>query len=479
MSGALDPEDWAEFRALAHRALDDTLDGLHDLRDGVPWREVPPEVKTWLADDPLPRAGADAGAVYDAFARYVAPYAVDNRHPRFFGWVHGAGTPLGVVAELLTAGLNVNAGGREHAAVYVERQVMAWWRDVFGFPLGAGGIITTGSSMANLIAVLVARRAAAGESVRTHGVAAAGPLTGYTSTEAHGSLHRAFDVAGLGAQALRPIAIDARRRIDLAALRAAIAADRAAGKRPFFIAATAGSAGTGAVDDLSAVADIAAADGIWFHVDGAFGALVRLAPHERALVAGIERADSLAFDFHKWLHVGYDAGAVLVRDGALHAATFADEAPYLLRAERGSAAGRPWYTDFGPELSRGFRALKVWIAMKTFGLDALGASIEDGCALARALGARIEREPRLELLAPVTLNIVCFRYGSDDACNARLAVELQTRGIAVPSTARIDGKLALRLNVMNHRTTAADLDTTLEAVLAIGAELSRAVSEGV
>ena len=479
MSGSLDPEDWASFRAFAHRALDDTLDALENVRSGPPWREIPDGVKDALAGDPLPLAPSDASDVYAAFTRYVAPYAVDNRNPRFFGWVHGAGTPLGVVAELLAAGMNANLGGREHAAVYVERQVIAWWRDVFGFPAGTSGIVTSGSSMANLIAVLVARRNAAGASVRSDGVGAAGMLAGYTSSEAHGSLARAFDVAGLGAAALRSIGIDARRRIDIDALRAAIAADRSAGRRPFFIAATAGGAGTGAVDDLSALAAIAEEERLWLHVDGAFGAMARLSQENRALLDGIERADSLAFDFHKWLHVPYDAGAVLVRDGALHAATFADDQPYLLRAERGAAAGRPWFTDFGPELSRGFRALKVWFAMKTFGLEALGAVVGRSCALARELGARIEREPLLELLAPVTLNIVCFRYAPPgaadlDALNARLAIELQTRGIAVPSTARLDGKIALHLNVMNHRTTRDDLDATLAGALAVGAELTAA-----
>jgi glutamate/tyrosine decarboxylase-like PLP-dependent enzyme len=479
VSGSLDPEDWTALRALAHRALDETFDTLERIGAGTPWREVPAAVKDALAADPLPRAPADPAAVYAEFLRSVAPYAVDNRHPRFFGWVHGAGTPVGVIAELLAAGMNANTGGREHAAVYVERAVLDWWRAVFGLPPGTSGILTTGSSMANLIAVLVARRRAAGAAVRTAGITGS-ELVGYTSREAHGSLARAFDVAGLGSAALRAIDIDDRRRLDTAALRAALAADRAAGRRPFLLAATAGSAATGAVDDCTALAELAASEGLWFHVDGAFGALAKLSPAEAPLVAGIERADSLAFDFHKWLHVPYDAGAVLVRDGELHAATFADEQPYLLRAERGAAAGRPWFTDFGPELSRGFRALKVWFAMKTFGLDALGGAIARSCALARGLGERIAAEPRLELLAPVTLNIVCFRYAALrepaalDQLNARLAIELQTRGIAVPSAARIDGKLGLHVNVMNHRTTAADLDATLDAALAIGTELRSA-----
>ncbi len=472
----LDPADWEELRALAHRALDDTFDALRDERDAPAWRAMPSTVRAALADDPLPHAPHDAAAVYAEFAELVAPYAVDNRHPRFFGWVHGAGTAIGVLAELLAAGMNANVGGRDHAAVAVERRVIRWWCEVFGFPAEASGVLTTGSSMANLIGVLVARRHAAGPGVRTGGLAAGGALRGYASTEAHNSVARAFDLAGLGSDALRAVAVDARRRIDLGALRAAIDADRALGAVPFCIVGTAGSAGTGAVDDLRALADLAKAEGLWFHVDGAFGALAQLAPAERALVAGIERADSLAFDLHKWLHVPYDAGAVLVRDGALHAATFADHAPYLTRTTRGTAAGEPWFTDYTPELSRGFRALKVWFTMKTYGLDRFGELIAHQCALARALGERIARTAPLELLAPVTLNIVCFRYaapGDDDAAsdarNAAIAVELQERGIAVPSTTRVDGRLALRLNVMNHRTTAADLDATLDAVLAAGA----------
>ena len=475
--GGLDPQDWAAFRALAHRALDETLDAVHDIRDGVPWKPIPAEVRAAIGDDPLPRAPSDPADVYAAFAAHVAPYAVDNRHPRFFGWVHGAGTPAGIIAGMLAAGMNANVGGRDHAAVEIERRVIRWWCDVFGFPATASGILTTGTSMANLIGLLVARRAAAGAGVRAGGSSAEAGLTGYTSTEAHGSVGRAFDVAGLGSAALRAIPVDANLRIDVDALRAAIAADRSAGKQPFIIIATAGSASTGAVDDLVALADCARAERLWFHVDGAFGALAQLAPDLRRLVSGIERADSIAFDLHKWLHVPYDAGAVLVRDGALHAATFADHAPYLARTQRGTAAGEPWFTDFGPELSRGFRALSVWFTMKTYGLDRFGELIAQQCAMARALGERIAATPQLELLAPVTLNIVCFRYAAgledaaSDVLNGKIVIDLQERGIAVPSTTRINGKLAIRLNVMNHRTTAADLDATLDAVLAAGAGL--------
>jgi aromatic-L-amino-acid/L-tryptophan decarboxylase len=480
---SLDPGDWAAFRALAHRALDETFDAVANIRERPPWRPIPAGVRASIAADPLPRSPSDPAGVYSTFVEQIAPFAVDNRHPGFFGWVHGAGTPAGIVAALLAAGMNANVGGRDHAAVEVERRVIRWWCEVFGFPATAAGILTTGTSMANLIAVLVARRSAAGAAVRTDGVPAATHLVGYTSTEAHGSLARAFDVAGLGRSALRHFPTgDA---LGVTALRALIAHDRAAGRRPFIVIATAGSAGTGALDDLEALGTCARDEGLWFHVDGAFGALAQLAPELRHLVAGIERADSIAFDLHKWLHVPYDCGAVLVRDGALHAATFADHAHYLTRTQRGTAAGEPWPTDFGPELSRGFRALGAWFTMKTYGLDRFGELIVQQCALARALGERIAAAPPLELLTPVTLNIVCFRYvpppvaGTPgdaeerrvDELNAAIVVELQERGIAVPSTTRVDGKLAIRLNVMNHRTTQADLDAVLAAVPAIANEL--------
>ncbi len=477
----LDPRDWAELRALAHRALDETFDAVAGIRERPPWRPIPPDIREAIAADPLPCAPSDPAEVYATFLERVAPYAVDSRHPRFFGWVQGAGTPAGIIAALLAAGMNVNVGGRDHAAVAVERRVIRWWCEVFGFPATASGILTTGTSIANLIAVLVARRGAAGERVRKEGLTGETELVGYTSTEAHASLKGAFDVAGLGSQALRrfPAA-------DHTWLRMQIANDRAARKKPFIIIATAGSASTGSIDDLNALADLARDEKLWFHVDGAFGALAQLAPSLRARIAGIERADSIAFDFHKWLHVPYDSGVVLVRDGALHEATFADHAPYLQRATRGTAAGEPWFTDFGPELSRSFRALGVWFTMKTYGHDRRGELIAHQCTKAQRLGERIAATPPLELLAPVALNIVCFRYvpphpagepdevseRATDELNARLLVELQERGLAVPSSTRVDGKLALRMNVMNHRTTQADLDATLAAVLAVGKELA-------
>ncbi|MDE2353865.1 MAG: aminotransferase class V-fold PLP-dependent enzyme, partial [Betaproteobacteria bacterium] len=343
----------------------------------------------------------------------------------------------------------------------------------FGFPERSSGLFVTGTSMANFIAVLVARTAVLGPAVRENGVAAATrPLTAYASAGAHGCIAQALDISGLGSGALRRIAVNERFQIDLQQLEQAILADREAGFQPFMVVGTAGTVDVGALDDLGGLAALCRRQGLWFHVDGAFGALARMSPELAPRVAGIELADSIAFDFHKWVQVPYDAGFILVRDETLHRQTFASPAAYLQRETRGVAAGSPWPCDYGPDLSRGFRALKTWFTLKTYGTARLGAVIAQTCALARDLEMRIRKHPELELLAPVALNIVCFRYRSahPDETNARLVVALQESGVAVPSTTRIRGALAIRVAIVNHRTRLEDLDRLLKAVLAFGAK---------
>jgi len=292
----------------------------------------------------------------------------------------------------------------------------------------------------------------------------------YTSCGAHDSLAQAMDLCGLGRDALRIIPMNDRHQMDIATLRAAIVIDRNAGRLPFYVAGTAGTVDVGAIDDLAALADVAQSEGLWFHVDGAYGALAMLAPDIAPRLAGIERADSLAFDFHKWGQVPYDAGFVLVRDGALHHGTFASPVAYLRRESRGMAAGSPWPCDFGPDLSRGFRALKTWFTLKVYGTERLGAVISGTCALARYLAWRVESTPALELVAPVSLNVVCFRYRSEqaDRVNASIVVALQESGIAAPSVTTINGCLAIRVAIVNHRTQTRDIDALLEKVLALG-----------
>jgi glutamate/tyrosine decarboxylase-like PLP-dependent enzyme len=456
----LDPLDWNAFRDDAHRALDAAFDALETVRDRPVWQPVPGDVRARF-DEPMPAAGRALAEVIAEYRRCIAPYPTGNQHPRFFGWVHGSATPSGALADALAGLLDANVGGRDHAAVYVERQVVRWFAELFGQPADAGGLCTLGTSSANLLAVVAAR----GRDGAKDG------MVGYASAAAHGSVRKAFETAGLGAAALRTIPVDADHRVDPGALASAIACDRADGLRPFVVVGCAGTVGIGATDPLDTLASIAAREGLWFHVDGAFGALAALAPSLRERLRGIERADSIAFDFHKWLRVPYDAGCLIARDPVRLSDAFAAGDAYLARAERGPAGGAPWFADLGIDLSRGFRALKVWFALQEHGADALGASIERNVALAQRLRDLVDADPMLERLAPVPLNIVCFRYkapGLDaaalDAFTDELAILIAESGRAVVSTLPLPRGRALRVCITNHRTEEADLDELLAAV---------------
>jgi aromatic-L-amino-acid decarboxylase len=466
----LDPADWDDVRALGHRMLDDMVDYLEHVRDRPVWRPIPDDVRGH-AREKLPHGAGGLEAAYDEFSKYIAPYATGNVHPGFMGWVHGGGTVVGMLAEMLAGGLNANLGGRDHMPVEIERQITEWMRELFGFPAGASGLFVTGTSMANFIALLVARTAALGEDVRQTGLCGKeSRLRAYTSVSAHGCIAQAMDMSGLGRSALRHISTDERYRIDIAALRSSITADRAAGLTPFMVVGTAGTVDTGAIDDLEALASLCREEGLWFHVDGAYGALAIMSPELAPRIAGIERADSIAFDFHKWAQVPYDAGFVLVRDGEAHRRTFASPAAYLRRETRGLAAGTPWPCDYGPDLSRGFRALKTWFTLKTYGTDRLGAVMAHTCALAKYLEARVAAEPQLELAAPVQLNIVCFRFraGESDRINAAIVADLHESGIAAPSTTVIEGRVTIRAAFVNHRTQRRDVDALIRATLEFG-----------
>jgi aromatic-L-amino-acid decarboxylase len=469
----LDPANWQEFRLQGHKMLDDMFDYIEFLRERPVWQPIPDQVRA-VFDQPISASPGDLAQMHEIFMQDVLPYAIGNSHPGFMGWVHGGGTPVGMLAEMLSAGLNANLGGRDQIPVAVERQLMRWARDLFAFPDEASGLFVTGTSMANLIGVLVARTKALGRNVREEGLFAKPHLTAYTSSSAHVSIAQAMDVAGMGAASLRKVPLNAQFQMDVDALEAAIAKDITAGMTPFLIAATAGTVDVGAIDPLCDIADVAERYGLWLHVDGAYGALGMLATDIAPRLQGIERADSIAFDFHKWGQVPYDAGFVLVRDGALHQSTFSSPAAYLQRETRGMAAGSPWPCDFGPDLSRSFRALKTWFTLQVYGSDKLGRIISNTCSLAQYLRQQIEVAPMLELLAPVALNIVCFRYGSDDRVNADIVVALQESGIAAPSTTRINGQLAIRVAIVNHRTRACDIDALLGAVLSFGGDIESA-----
>lgn len=472
-AATLDPPDWDHFRAVAQEALSHALDRLQHAGEGPVWRATPEDVRARFAA-PLPRGGRDLAAVVADVETFIAPYVVGNTHPRFFGWAHGAGTAASVVAELIAAALDANCGGRDHIGPVVERQIARWAAAAFGFPSESSGVFVTGASQANFLGLLVARDAALGHGVRETGLRAApAQLCAYASAEAHACVRQAMELAGVGGAFLRLVETEPAGAVRLDGLRAAIAHDRAAGLAPFLVVGTAGGVNFGAFDDLAALADLAEEERLWLHVDGAFGALTRLSPHLAPLTRGLERAHSVAFDFHKWAHVSYDAGFLLVRDPAMHKATFAAPAAYLSRAPRGLAAGEDWPCDYGPDLSRGFRALKVWLTFETLGADAIAAAIEANCAAARRLAERVAASDVFELAAPVPLNIVCFALKGDTTgeANLELVMRLQERGLAAPSTTRIGGRSVIRAAIFNHRTRFEDIDGFFADASRIAAEM--------
>ena len=470
----LDPEDWGAFRASAHKLLDAAIDKMESSKEGRVWTPLPEGMKEVLRTD-LPIHGLDHESLRMKLAELL-PYGVGNTHPRFFGWVHGAGNPGSVLAEIASAAMNANLGGRDHGAIYVEQQVIEWSRQMMGFPEGASGLLVSGTSMATIIACKVARDSRLGSQCRKHGVGKA-QLVGYVSEQAHSCIARAFDLLGLGSGSLRRIPCNDDFSMNLAALQKTIEYDRTQGFEPFFVVGTAGSVNVGAIDDLDALAEMAKAENLWFHVDGAFGATAILSKTVKERLVGLNRSDSLAFDFHKWLQVNYDAGCVLIRSKEKHLQSFSGRAEYLSGVNKGLAAGELWPVDLGPELSRGFRALKVWAHILEHGVDKLGACIDENCRQAAYLGEKVEQSAQFELLAPVALNIVCFRFLSKaesnlDNLNRDIVVALQERGIAAPSTTLLDGKLAIRVNITNHRTDIQDLDLLLKEIQNIGNELA-------
>ena len=474
----LDPEDWGAMRELGQRMVADLMTHLENVRERPVWQPTPEEVKARFRQ-PVPFEPQETEQVYQDFLDDVLPYPMGNIHPRFWGWVLGNGTPLGALAEMLAAGMNPNLGGAEHVAVHVEAQVIEWFKELMDFPADASGLLVSGGSMANLVGLTVARNVKAGFDLRRYGLQGRSrKMVLYASQETHSSVQKAVELLGLGSDALRQIPVNADFQIDILALEQTISEDRQAGHQPFCIVGNAGTVNTGAFDDLNRLADISEREGLWFHVDGAFGALVALSPVLRSVAAGMERADSLAFDLHKWMHVPYEAGCALVRREEDHRRTFSLIPDYLEHATRGAAAGSLWFSDYGIQLSRGFRALKVWMSMKEHGLHKYGRLIEQNVSQAQYLAELVEAAPELEHLAPVSLNIVCFRFvaaGLDDdtlnELNKELLIRLHESGIAVPSYTTIDGKYALRVSVTNHRSRRGDFDILVRQVVKLGEDL--------
>ena len=474
----LDPVDWTEVQALSAQIIEDAIEYLHDVRDRPVWRDMPDDLKSSFSTA-VPRLPTQLTDVYREVSEKVMTHPIGNIHPRFWGWFMGSSNFTGALGDFLAAVQGSNVGGGNHAATYMDQQVVNWCKEMLGFPASASGTLVSGGSMANLIGLTVARNSKAGADVRELGIAAIEkPLRYYGSDQIHSCHRKAVEALGLGNRALRRIATDAEFRIDISALRSAIAEDRAAGFKPACVIGTAGTVNTGAIDDLQAVAALAAEEDLWFHVDGCIGALLAIAPENAYRVAGIERADSLALDPHKWLHAPFEAGCALVRDAAAHRNAFAVTPEYLELKPRGIASAHV-LRDYGLQTSRGFRALKIWMALKEHGIEKFGRLIDQNIAQAHYLSSLIEAEPLLELVAPTNINIVCYRYRRDSLngeklkkLNTEIMLRLQEKGIAAPSDTTVHGEHCLRVAIANHRTRRDDLELLVRETLRLGEEIA-------
>ncbi len=455
----LDPQDWAAFRAQAMALVDAGIARMRAAGDH-PWQPVPGEIAQGYAIG----GGVEAGRV----AQQVLPYHGGNPHPRFWGWVQGTGLASDMLSGIAGAVMNANVGGRDHGAVYMERAVIDWTRSQMGFPDSASGVLVTGTSQATVLAMAAARLRVLPDLRKTGqgGVR----LTAYAGQGVHNATFKAIELLGIGSDNLRLVPL-VKGQMDVAALRSMVAADRAAGALPFLVVGTAGSVDLGLYDDFHALADAAADLDLWLHVDGAFGAWARLAETPWCeLTAGMERAESLALDFHKWMYVGYDCGLVLIRDEVAHRAAFAARPAYLQGADRGLAGGDPWYCDYGVDLSRGNRALRVWYALEMFGRDRFAAAITRNCQLAQLMADEVRARPNMALGRDPVSAICVFTARADlsvaeqSSLNAEIAQTLQETGEAVFSTTTVDGVVMLRAAITNHRTRDSDVRAAMAAV---------------
>jgi glutamate/tyrosine decarboxylase-like PLP-dependent enzyme len=462
-----------EFRRLGYRAVDLLTQHFASF-DTKPARlPVPDAVRRALMDRPSPVEASDPDALLDEIASTILQYPMGNGSPRFFGWVNSSAAPLAVLAELLAAGLNPSVAGGDHAATYVEHAVLRWMRHIVGLPQDGGGILTSGGSVANLVGLAVMRHVKTGGRVRSEGISE--PLVVYTSTEGHSCIQKAIELLGIGHARLRRVAVDSAWRLDVGSLERLVVADRSAGLMPACVAASAGTVNTGAIDPLADIADLCEREALWLHVDAAYGGPAAMVPELAPLYDGLARADSIAIDPHKWMYVPVECGCALVRDRGAMRDAFSLVPPYL----RDDAA-LPWFAEFGIQQSRGFRALKLWTALRQIGIDGYRRSIARDIAHARSLQRRLHDARDFEVVSAGPLSITCFRYLPErlsgrhdeiDRVNRALLDRVQREGRVFLTGTELHGRFVLRACIVNFRTREADLDALIAALREAGEAL--------
>lgn len=472
----LDPNNWDELINLGHRMMDDMMHFLQHIKEEPVWRKPPPEVKEKFQSG-LPEMPQSPDAVYEEYKQNILPYYIGNIHPRFWSWVMGTGSAQGMLAEMLAAGMNCNVGIGDQAPMYVDKQVIEWCKQMMNFPATASGALVGNASVANLNALITARNSV-NEKIRKSGIRHLPQLTMYASSETHSCIQKAAEIIGIGSEHLRLVRVNDDYEMDIIHLEELILRDKEKGYHPFCVVANAGTVNTGATDPMEKIFFLCMKYNLWFHVDGAFGALLKLLPEKNNELMCLELADSVAFDLHKWMYMPYEAGVVIVKDANKHRTAFALQPEYILHQERGIAAGPELTSNFGFDLSRNFKALKVWMLIKEQGMEKYRNLIRQNLQQAQYLKKIIQETPELELMAPVKMNIVCFRFNDgphntdeQNVLNKEILMQLQEQGIAAPSYTKLKGQYCLRVAITNHRSRKEDFDVLVNEVTRIGKQL--------
>jgi aromatic-L-amino-acid decarboxylase len=476
-----------DFRELGHLLIDRIAEFLESLPNRpLTTGEPPSAIRRLIGQGSLPQNGTDPRTLLKETAQLLFDHSLFNGHPKFFGYITSSAAPIGALGELLAAAVNPNVGAWNLAPVAseIERQSIRWIAEMIGYPVDCGGILVSGGNMANFVCFLAARHAKAGWDLREEGMQSDNSrrLRVYASKETHTWLHKAVDMFGLGNQSIRWINMDSTLRIDTRELRNQIETDFKNGEKPFLVIGTAGSVGTGTVDPLPEICNICTEYDLWSHVDGAYGAFAACLPHAPEDLLGLKEADSVAVDPHKWLYAPLEAGCSLVRDPDILRGAFSYHPEYYKFAE---VKGEPTltYNEYGPQNSRGFRALKIWLALRQVGRLGYEKMISDDIRLAEQLFQRIDAHPELEAVTQ-NLSITTFRYvpegydvsqknsdGYLNKLNTEILTRLQEGGEAFVSNAVLDGKYLLRACIVNFRTSMEDIDSLPEIIARIGREV--------
>ena len=490
--GDLTPE---QFQALGYRVVDAIADHLRTIRDVPVFPGRSPDEVARLFEEPLPERGQDPARILDEWDEKILPNTTHNGSPRYFGFVMGSGTPMGILAEALAASVNMNTGGWKPApsATEIERRTLAWIAELIGYDPACGGLLVSGGTMANVTALHTALRNTAPYDTTPRGLqdeARTGRFRVYASDhEGHVSLVRAVDLMNLGREALRRVPSHDDLTLDVDALRRMLDEDLARGDLPFCVVAQAGSINVGAIDPLDAIADVCAEYGLWLHADGACGAVGAMLPELRPHYAGLARADSVSLDPHKWLYIAYECGCVLFRDPETQRRAFTMQASYLQGILPDRYRGHDFY-ELGPQMSRGFRALKLWMSLKHYGAEGYRTLLRQNIRCAAHLDALVRADPDFEALHRPVLNFYCFRFvparlrdeadahaATLDRLNQEITDAIRASGLAFVMTSQLRGRTVLRLSVCSHRTTLGDIERVFDALRRLGHRLDREADE--